>query len=159
MAIRAPDGAKNMTKFYKWGGAEALCITTLKTDWICKNRVHNTSAQVLWKASGAKEKLWVWQRFWSFQCRRIIHTLWVSSNNNVMTFFEKSWKVQESTEALFSSERRWTIEELNIPPTSYGFSLRLTVGSVAYMSKYMPWFWSWIVVSSFANCKKKTDNF
>ena len=50
-----------------------------------------------------------------------------------MTFFEKSCKVQESTEALFSSERRWTIEELNIPPTSYGFSLRLTVGSVAYV--------------------------
>ena len=50
-----------------------------------------------------------------------------------MTFFEKSCKVQESTEALFSRERRWTIEELNIPPTSYGFSLRLTVGSVAYV--------------------------
>ena len=76
-----------------------------------------------------------------------------------MTIFEKSCKVHNSTEALFSSERRWTIEELNIPPTSYGFSLRLTVGSVAYVKVHA--LVLLIKDSYLIICKlqKKTDNF
>ena len=124
---------KIMTKFHKRGGGgpEALCTTTLKTDWICKNRVHQH--KFYGKPRVPKKSSEYDRGSGHFNADEYYLPLWVSSNNNVMTFFEKSCKVHKSTEALFSSERRWTIEELNIPPTSYGFSLRLTVGSVAYV--------------------------
>ena len=138
-----------MTKFHKRGGGG---FTTLKTDWICKNRVHQHKfygkPRVPKKSSEYDRGSGHFNADEYYLHYEFLPTImWWHS-------LRKAVKYIKALEHFLVANEDGPLKSWTFLPRVMG-SLSDWLSAQWLMSKYMPWFsWSWIVISTFANCKK-----